>query len=76
MSKVVKKTKRSDEPHVVSVARKVFESRGDNFNTWAESIVATRQLELLQGTDENWKAKILEEECQKLVVLEVEDRFI
>jgi len=69
---VSKNTK--SEAHVISVARKIIEARGGDFKAWSDEAIIRYQIALFQG-DIKWKAKILEEECQKLINVEVEKRI-
>ena len=67
--------KNSKESHIVQVAKKALEAQGINFKTWSEDMIAQRQFELIKGFDEEWKAGILEEECQKFIVSEFEKKL-
>jgi len=69
-------SRKNKESHVVEVARKALEAQGKNFKVWSENVIAQRQLELLKGFDEKWKEGILEEECHKLVVLELDKKLV
>lgn len=68
--------KNNKESHVIQVAKKALEAQGVNFKTWSEDIIAKRQFELIKGFDEDWKAGILEEECQKFIVSELEKKLV
>jgi len=68
--------KNSKESLVVQVARKAIEAQGKDFKAWSEDVIAQRQLELIKGFDEKWKEGILEEECHKLVVSELDKKLI
>lgn len=64
------------EPLVIQVARKAIEAQGKDFKAWSEDIIAQRQFELIKGFDEEWKAGILEEECQKFIVSEFNKKLV
>jgi len=68
--------KNNKEPLVIQVARKAIEAQGKDFKAWSEDVIAQRQLELIKGFDEKWKESILEEECYKFVVLELDKKLI
>jgi len=68
--------KNSKDSHTIQVAKKALEAKGINFKAWSEDVVAKRQFELIKGFDEEWKAGILEEECQKLIVAEFEKTLV
>jgi len=68
-------SRKNKEAYVVQVAKKALIAQGKDFKTWSEEIIAKRQFELIKGMDAKWKEQILEEECQKFVIAELDKKL-
>lgn len=68
-------SRKNKDKYVVQVAKKALEVQGKDFKEWSKEVIAKRQFELIKGMDANWKEKILEEECQKLVISTLDSKL-